>query len=166
CPPQPRPPVEACTAELPPDRDFEFFCVELPEGESCEDWVQAFEPTPELDELISACVGDSGEWCQVLNVDTIGCGPLPDFGDQCCSWFIVRSNPCAPEGRPFVVDGGERLAGLVERHDWIGLPSSLEPSPHHDAIAAVWLEQALAEHASIASFSRFILQLMACGAPA
>lgn len=165
CPPQPRPPAEECTAELPVGSHFEFYCVELPDGETCETWTQGFEPTRALEELLTACVGDSDD-CQVLSVDAIGCGPLPDFGDQCCAWFIVHPQQCPPEGRPFVVNGNERLATLVERDGWAGDASVPLPPRHRAAIAAAWTEQALAEHASIASFSRFVLQLLACGAPA
>jgi len=46
CPPQPRPPEEVCTAELPPDAFFLFYCVELAEGETCEAWARGFEETP------------------------------------------------------------------------------------------------------------------------
>jgi hypothetical protein len=73
-------------------------------------------------------------------------------------------------GRPFLVDGVERLAPSVVRGDWYS-GSSLEASPAESAaknavIAQGWREQALMEHASVAAFARFSLQLLQLGAPA
>jgi hypothetical protein len=80
-------------------------------------------------------------------------------------------------GRPFLVAGDERLASPVARSDWYTAdgvaPSAASSSREsagslelHEAIGAGWLEQALMEHASVAAFARFSLQLLALGAPA
>ena len=78
-------------------------------------------------------------------------------------------------GRPYLIDGRERLAPSVERDDWYRAPEgdarlaqrALDESD--DAVRAAvsqgWLEQALMEHASVAAFARFALQLAALGAP-
>ncbi len=58
------------------------------------------------------------------------------------------------EGRPFVVDGHARTASL--QHDG--------PQPSHE-LAAAWANDGLYEHASVASFARFALELLALGAP-
>jgi hypothetical protein len=55
------------------------------------------------------------------------------------------------EGRPFVVDGRSQTASLR------GAPSS--------ALAHAWASDGLDEHASVASFARFALELLALGAP-
>jgi len=71
-------------------------------------------------------------------------------------------------GRPFVVEGSPRVAGLASRGDWC---SSLAPGLHalrpseRAELAGHWTECALAEHASVASFARFALELLALGAP-
>jgi len=166
CPPQPPLPVEECTVELPPDARLVFYCIDPAEGQTCEAWAQGFETTatPEWVAMVAECLD---YWC-APEIEAIGCGPLPDTGDQCCFWFIDVSMPCPPEGRPFVIDGRERLAMLADRDDWAGGSGGFvvaEPTMHRTAIAAAWAEQALAEHASIAAFARFILQLLACGAP-
>ncbi|UQA59779.1 ferritin-like domain-containing protein [Polyangium aurulentum] len=72
-------------------------------------------------------------------------------------------------GRPLVVGGEARAAGTASREDWRTSADidieSLSPdlraalAEHHAAAAAM-------EHASVASFARFSLQLLALGAPA
>lgn len=63
---------------------------------------------------------------------------------------LVEESGCQPYvGRPCVVDGVARLPAVVDaRAD------------------ARWLRQAREEHASVAAFARFTLQLLALGAPA
>jgi hypothetical protein len=56
-------------------------------------------------------------------------------------------------GRPFVVDGRPRTATLV------GMPAEV------DRLAAAWAQAGLYEHASVASFARFGLELLTLGAP-
>lgn len=166
CVPQPPPPQELCDAPLPesePDAYFMFHCVGLPEGTTCEAWAEGF--VDDTDDWVIIECGDYG--CFGPYVIEIGCGPLPDQGDQCCFWFAVADGQICP-GRPFVVAGRERLAPVSERDDWRDDIALVIDAHALDraAIAAAWAEQAAFEHASVASFSRFILQLLACGAPA
>ncbi len=64
-------------------------------------------------------------------------------------------------GRPFTVDGAWASAPPRGRGDW-----SIEGLSVRDAGRADrWLEMAALEHASVASFARFSLQLLALGAP-
>ncbi|MEI9954484.1 MAG: ferritin-like domain-containing protein [Pseudomonadota bacterium] len=73
-------------------------------------------------------------------------------------------------GRPFLVGGRQRLARAVPRADW----SELALLPRLDALDATlsahlaeqWTRSALLEHASIAAFARFALQLLSLAAPA
>jgi hypothetical protein len=72
-------------------------------------------------------------------------------------------------GRPFLVQGEARLAPSVARSDWYGelpaaLAAALDPALCAE-IARSWTEQALMEHASVAAFARFSLQLLSLGAP-
>jgi hypothetical protein len=69
------------------------------------------------------------------------------------------------EGRPFSVQGAARLAEVVHRADW---GSGRVTAPDLDLAAQAgraWLRAALAEHASVASFARFSLDLLRLGAP-
>lgn len=91
--------------------------------------------------------------------------------DACC-WQV--SGDCAV-GRPFVVDGralvaplrGDGAWGLAERTpvSLEAFAADLDPAARA-AIADVWSRDGLSEHASVASFARFILELLALGAPA
>ncbi len=75
-------------------------------------------------------------------------------------------------GRPFLVDGVERLAPGAVRQDWYSgdavraAPADGACAASSASIAAGWAEQALMEHASVAAFARFALQLLQLGAPA
>lgn len=74
-------------------------------------------------------------------------------------------------GRPFLVEGRPRVAALGPAGDWLakGLsgPSvtGLGPSIRAE-LTRYWTDAALMEHASIAAFARFTLELLALGAPA
>jgi hypothetical protein len=73
-------------------------------------------------------------------------------------------------GRPFLVDEVARMAGVASRSDWFEEPlrpnlSGLDTATRQ-RLADDWLRAARLEHASIAAFSRFLLELLAFGAPA
>jgi hypothetical protein len=71
-------------------------------------------------------------------------------------------------GRPFTVEGTPRTASATASRTWMaGDPpdvSGLSPERRR-RLAGAWTRVALAEHASVASFARFTLDLMAVGAP-
>jgi len=73
-------------------------------------------------------------------------------------------------GRPFLVDGIARAASVREGAAWLDsdLESPiLEPMPEaaRRALAEHYAQTGLMEHASIAAFGRFVLELLAVGAP-
>jgi hypothetical protein len=76
---------------------------------------------------------------------------------------------CAEEegcGRPFLVDDVPRIAAVTERSDWrtADVDGEIDVSSS-SALAAFWLRTAQLEHASVAAFARFTLELLALGAP-
>lgn len=73
----------------------------------------------------------------------------------CCETI----DPGCPGGRPFVVDGQARLPALLSELSTEGCTAVSA------ALARVWADDGRAEYASIASFARLTLQLMAFGAP-
>lgn len=72
----------------------------------------------------------------------------------CYSWY----DPC-PGGRPLVDSDDVPLLAAARSVPSTALPADV-------ARAAYWTEVARSEHASIASFARFSLELLALGAPA
>lgn len=91
-------------------------------------------------------------------------------GSQCSSdgqSHVCREMNCAI-GRPFLVEGEFRLAEPVERADWSDRP--MEPVQVWDEalrahLCDTWTRIGLMEHASVAAFARFALQLLQLGAP-
>jgi hypothetical protein len=101
--------------------------------------------------------------CQECSSPASGqvCSLQPD-GHRACGWASI----C---GRPFLVDAKARVATTIRRGDWaIG---ELRPRLDHlsvlerGALAGHWTRLGQLEHASIAAFARFSLQLLALGAP-
>lgn len=89
---------------------------------------------------------------------------------ECC--YYVLQSVCGV-GRPFLVEGRPRVAAARAGGPATGWASSKgKPSiaglsaSEREALAAAWAGDGLLEHASVASFSRFSLDLMAAGAPA
>jgi hypothetical protein len=78
--------------------------------------------------------------------------------------------PPPTPGRPFLVNGAPRLASVCPTGEWQAANLALRTA-HLDAVqrrrlSQAWTEVAQVEHASIAAFARFTLQLLALGAPA
>jgi len=73
---------------------------------------------------------------------------------KCC--YGGEDDPCGQTGRPFLIDGQERVAELVIDTRTRQLPT----------LAQTWLKDALLEHASVAAFARLSLQLLSFAAPA
>ena len=101
-------------------------------------------------------------------VVSVDCGPVPQSG-SCCYLVTEEGGGCV--GRPFLVDDSPRTAS-AERADRGWSLGVLAPDTTgldaevRRALAAAWTADALLEHASIAAFSRFSLELLAVGGPA
>jgi hypothetical protein len=71
-------------------------------------------------------------------------------------------------GRPLVVAGRAVTSPLATRADWCsviaGGPAGM-PDDARRALADAWARDAALEHASVGSFARFVLDLLAVGAP-
>ena len=94
-------------------------------------------------------------------------GPVPENG-SCCYEVEVMPFPCYV-GRTFFLDEGVVKAALRKGGRWRAgaLPSTAGmPERTRRALADAWARDGLFEHASVASFSRFTMQLLALGAPA
>ncbi len=98
------------------------------------------------------------------NVD---CGP--DSFEACAADYQTGVWQCASQGacgRPLWVAGAPRLAPPAGRSDWAAAlcPQAVSPADG-EALVAFWTHIAALEHASVASFAKASLQLMALGAP-
>ncbi|PCC70650.1 hypothetical protein SAMN02745121_05464 [Nannocystis exedens] len=148
----------------PPGMMQKYVCFPVPDGladcAACdavcsESWANA------------AATGDP--FCSYTEL-VVQCGPdpMPAAPGQCC-YFIAHGDGMVCEGRPFVVEGAGRVAPNLRRSDWGGqvLPSLAGlDEPTRAALADLWGAAAADEHASVAAFARFALQLLAVGAPA
>jgi hypothetical protein len=101
----------------------------------------------------------------------VASGPLcTDAASQCC--YMVVNHLCTGTGRPYLVEGNARVAAVrrgAGSHGWSDGegPSLTALAPtERAALAAAWTRDALMEHASVASFARLSLTLLAVGAPA
>ena len=134
---------------------------------------------------------EAGYTCaQYRHLFGIGCGEPMQLachtpGDQCQSpadcqgasggncdgtggVWLCQDVPGVACGRPFLVEGRARLAPVAQRRDY-----ALPLAPNLRGLDAVtraqlshsWLEIGQMEHASIAAFARFCLQLLELGAP-
>ena len=130
-----------------------YACLPAPPGQSCSD------------AYTESCVLNTYECGLAMWGWRVRCGPLPGPDGQCC--YVTEGN--CPVGRPFVVDGTARLARVTGDATW---SAELRPNVEaldtatRAALADAWTQDALTEHASVASFSRFVLQCLAVGAPA
>jgi hypothetical protein len=132
-------------------------CVNYTESPGCGS--TAFACQSPLDQCASDAQCSSGApYCTVA-------GLYGELGRKCVA-------PSCVIGRPFLVDGEERLAACSERSDWYpkgeppatATPADL-PRELRAALLEGWTAQALMEHASVAAFARFALQLASLGAP-
>jgi len=99
-------------------------------------------------------------------VDEVLC--IEALEGQCHVVATVVEDWCG-KGRPLLVDDRARLANVRARDDWadVGALPAVDDlaAEQRSALADYWTDAALAEHASVASFARFALDLVALGAP-
>jgi hypothetical protein len=122
---------------------------------------------------IAPCPGEAEAATLLMIDDMIGCSATIQsegtFMDgQCC--YTVLYQDCGV-GRPFLDDRGRAVTARRARSGaWTA--GGARPSlaglsvQQREALAARWRRDAFLEHASVASFGRFALELLAVGAPA
>jgi hypothetical protein len=125
------------------------------------------------------CIAPVDSYCGPRRATTFHCqspndecaGPDDCTGNMECAYAVdhheCRGKPAC--GRPFLVDGALRQSELVTGREWHAdelarMPVSVNLEARA-VIAAHFAEAGLMEHASIAAFARFSLQLLALGAP-
>ena len=139
-------------------------------------------------------VMNDGKYSMTWLVTDPICGPDETQPDSCCYVFQVGSagfglagEPASADkffqgtigeigekiakpvhGRPLTVNGVPRVAPSTRNDDWFEVVevdlTGLTPN-ERTQLAAAWQQAGLYEHASVASFARFALELMALQAP-
>ena len=145
------PVVRSCFAEVFPEVDL---CWGVPVGGACV--------------CDDDCQWNAANLAWELYPDNAGCyypgtvSCAEAVEGECCFTVRLQYEDFCGEGRPLIVEGEARVAALVSGTGW-GTGATAQP---HPAVAEHWLRAALQEHASVASFARFALELMGVGAPA
>ena len=101
-------------------------------------------------------------------VTDVVCGPYAYEGETCCFEIMTQDDGCTVPGRPFMVANTATTARPITSDSWCDNNLNLTnlPQAQHAELVEQWTAHALAEHASVASFAQFALELMAVGAPA
>jgi hypothetical protein len=124
-------------------------------NQGCSAILELFCETPQDECRTNAdCPSNPLSYCQVSDAGRI----CVKYGPSVC-------------GRPFLVEGSARLANVEPTNTWLAANGaapdcSLLNTEQRWQLAQVWAELGLMEHASIAAFARFTLQLLSVGAPA
>lgn len=156
------------TCEEPEFGELVYACIGQPIDSPCPSPAEAADALAE--QLNKSCESPDPEFCGCFEyVAEVPCGPDPD-ASECCYYALMYQDEIC-EGRPFQVHGQARLADVASRRDWLAADADTPCLDGLDdatrrALADAWTKDGLFEHASIASFARFILELMAVGAPA
>ncbi len=120
---------------------------------------------------MTKCSWTSGYACQRRSDSCTtdeDCAP----GDLCTLTDAGRTclkNDCPVAGRPFLVADHARVAPVAQRKDWAeDFSTRLAdiPDAARERLTAHWTKIGQMEHASVAAFARFTLQLLSLGAPA
>jgi len=109
------------------------------------------------------------ELCNEPPITAVFCGPTV-IGTECC-YEVDQNGPVIGcyVGRAFLVDEGLVKAELGRGAGWRTGPAPAVAGlgeATREALAKGWVLDGLFEHASVASFARFSMQLLAAGAPA
>lgn len=144
----------SCSAEAAAEDEADYACFASPrDGGSCD---RAY---------VHACIADEYERGGLVQRAAFVCGPVRATDAGCC-YVLTGENYI---GRPFFVEGAVRRATAEVGTGWAVRAdpdvSRLDLETRR-ALADVYTREAMAEHASVASFARFALQCLSCGAPA
>jgi hypothetical protein len=142
-------------------------CTALPDDgtiDDCPDYTSV-DPDGALTSAWGPCPED--DFCDYSA--TLTCGPELARTDACCYIMTDLEMICWSPGRPFMVNGQPQQVDCVSDNGWTteaSFDTGRLNREQRRRLGAHWKRMALAEHASVAAFARFTMQLMSIGAPA
>lgn len=152
-----------CEVPLENQTEWEYglyFCMEVDDPAAC---VTCWEQPDCVDQAIQHFEMVSPGTLPYADVYETRCGPA-ELEGSCC-YTVVLGEGAIP-GRPFGVEGqAVRTADTVVADPASPASRAQAQGARQPELSAYWRRVAELEHASVASFARFTLQLMALGAP-
>ncbi len=153
-------PLAVCGGEFNPSSIYQIICFPpAPGGQSC----SSFYPESLIGQLYTCGFQQGADF--VCGPSAPPSGSVGCAGNECC---YVLGGGCAI-GRPFLVHEQARTAASEPRGDWLTRQqpgvAALDAATRR-ALADAYRRDGLSEHASVASFARFVLECLALGAPA
>jgi hypothetical protein len=161
-------PDQLCLCDGPRSRCVAASCKTDTE---CEGWTCARGSEPSAcgsPPAFFACQGPLDTCDAVSGCDPSSCTACLYSAEECAWACREHDEACADCGRPYLVAGRPRVAGAVARRDWIDDALAAVRRPDAitcDALADHWRRCAQMEHASVAAFARYCLDLLSLGAP-
>ncbi|HYQ00887.1 MAG TPA: ferritin-like domain-containing protein [Polyangiaceae bacterium] len=166
--------MPSCSSGCAADSDCKIGQICLCNGESpgrCSDAGCATDADCGESSFCALRVGPCGDTSFHCTTPEDECNSPADCGEHTKCYYFAGKQTCtnAVCGRPFLIADAPRMAALEPRTDW--LDAALTPNPvdltplERARLAAHWARLGQMEHASIAAFARFNLQLLSLGAP-
>lgn len=145
--------VDAAVPTCPPSTKQQTHCLAMGASAAKQG------PKPKVEYEANGCAAASAVHDSCSGVEVVLSGPVVR-GKECC--YEICQGMVQPCGR-LLLDENDRavVADVTATAGWIGEASTLPP-----AARDAWLADARLEHASVAAFARFSLELMTIGAPA
>jgi hypothetical protein len=161
----------ACSPTVEPGDMLVYACVKG--GPPCADKsAQSVFDELSAELAVTNCDMTGGACCTDTFLKSVACGPDPSVTTQCCYQAIVTTQTVC-EGRPLTSTSGVALVADLRRGQTASLDWASSATPDctaldmatREILSRAWARDGLAEHASVASFARFVLELLAVGAP-
>lgn len=156
--------VCVCGPDLGPGKHATCVLAECEDGSECESG------SCQLSVYFNGCAEKLQFMCRTGDdqcADNLGCpeGEVCAYDEGARAW-TCQGIMCII-GRPLVIEGAPRTAAAELREDWLADMNLVTEPPAEVtvALARYWADVAALEHASVASFARFTLELLAQGAP-
>jgi hypothetical protein len=170
----------ACSESKCPDGDCveSNYCIQVYNEEcpSAEDFENEYLPSETCDGLEHIEATSEATASEIPSISPVGdTGSISESNSYNCCYdtlaktggALCNDNPIGVEGRPFICDGVAQVASISLGTTWSEGPlaeSHQLTLEQRQILSVFWLRTAQMEHASVASFHQFALDLMRFGA--